>query len=105
MNFPSLSLPEWTVLAVGFAGQALFSARFLVQWIASERIGRSTIPVAFWYLSLAGGGVLFAYAAYREDPVFVVGQGFGIFIYLRNLWLIHHPERAGITRKRSEPQP
>ncbi|MGH6623014.1 MAG: lipid-A-disaccharide synthase N-terminal domain-containing protein [Burkholderiaceae bacterium] len=104
MNIHSLSLAEWVVLAVGFAGQALFSARFLVQWIASERIGRSTVPVAFWYLSLAGGATLFAYAAYREDAVFMVGQGFGIFVYLRNLWLIHHADRVGAVSGRAEPQ-
>ena len=104
MNIHSLSFSEWIVLAVGFAGQALFSARFLVQWIASERIGRSTVPVAFWYLSLAGGATLFAYAAYREDPVFMVGQGFGLFVYLRNLWLIHHADRGDASSDHAEPQ-
>lgn len=104
VNIHSLSLSEWIVLAVGFAGQALFSARFLVQWIASERIGKSTVPIAFWYLSLAGGATLFAYAAYREDPVFMVGQGFGIFVYLRNLWLIHHSEHAQSKPERFEHQ-
>jgi lipid-A-disaccharide synthase-like uncharacterized protein len=85
------------VVLVGFAGQLLFSARFLVQWIASERAGRSVIPVAFWYFSLAGGVVLLAYALYRADPVFIVGQGMGAFIYLRNLMLIsreRHSRRA-----------
>jgi lipid-A-disaccharide synthase-like uncharacterized protein len=104
VNIHSLSFSEWIVLAVGFAGQALFSARFLVQWIASEKVGRSTVPVAFWYLSLAGGATLFAYAAYREDPVFMVGQGFGLFVYLRNLWLIHHADRADASSDRAEPQ-
>ncbi len=76
------------VVVIGFLGQALFSARFLVQWIASERAGRSVVPVAFWFFSLGGGLILFAYALYRGDPVFIVGQGMGTFIYVRNLMLI-----------------
>ena len=79
--------PFW--LTVGFLGQALFSMRFIVQWIKSERMKRSVVPLAFWYFSLAGGAALFVYALHRSDPVFVVGQGLGIFIYLRNLWLIY----------------
>ena len=75
-------------LGIGFAGQALFSARFLVQWIATERARRSVIPVAFWYFSLGGSFTLLAYAIYKEDPVFIVGQAAGIFIYLRNLYFI-----------------
>ena len=76
-------------LVIGFLGQAFFSARFLVQWIASERARRSIVPIAFWFLSLGGGATLFAYALYRRDPVFIAGQGVGLFIYLRNLVLIH----------------
>jgi lipid-A-disaccharide synthase-like uncharacterized protein len=76
-------------LVVGFGGQALFSMRFLVQWLTSERRKRSVVPVAFWHLSLWGGLTLFAYAIHRQDPVFMLGQGIGIFIYLRNLWMIH----------------
>lgn len=75
-------------IAIGFAGQALFSARFIVQWLASERAKRSIIPIAFWYFSLAGGFVLLSYAIHKRDPVFIVGQGMGVFVYLRNLWLI-----------------
>ena len=82
-------------LVVGFAGQAMFSARFLVQWIASERARRSIIPLAFWYFSIAGGLILFAYALYREDPVFIVGQGAGILIYGRNLYFIYRERRRG----------
>lgn len=85
----SLGVPEWAVLAVGFGGQALFSARFLVQWLASERRGRSVVPVLFWHLSMAGGIALFVYALARRDPVFLLGQGFGLLVYGRNLWLIH----------------
>ncbi|MES2663817.1 MAG: lipid-A-disaccharide synthase N-terminal domain-containing protein [Pseudomonadota bacterium] len=75
-------------LGVGFIGQLLFSMRFIIQWIMSERRRRSVVPVAFWYFSLAGGAALFSYALYRRDPVFIAGQGTGLFIYLRNLHLI-----------------
>jgi lipid-A-disaccharide synthase-like uncharacterized protein len=79
--------PLW--LAIGFVGQALFSGRFFVQWLASERRKKSVIPRAFWYFSLAGGAVLLAYAIHRRDPVFILGQAAGFFIYARNLWFIH----------------
>jgi lipid-A-disaccharide synthase-like uncharacterized protein len=75
-------------IIVGFIGQALFSMRFVVQWIASERIKRSIIPQAFWYFSLAGGATLLAYAIHKHDPVFIAGQGLGLVVYLRNLYLI-----------------
>lgn len=81
-----MKIEPW--LVVGFLGQALFSARFIVQWVASERAKRSIVPPAFWLLSLGGGATLLAYAIYREDPVFILGQGAGLFIYLRNLVLI-----------------
>src|SRR6202051_1178594 len=71
-------------LALGFFAQALFTARFLVQWIASERAGRSVIPIAFWFLSIGGGALLLIYALYRRDPVFIAGPGFGGFVYARN---------------------
>jgi lipid-A-disaccharide synthase-like uncharacterized protein len=86
-----------TWLFVGFAGQALFSARFLVQWIVSERARRSVVPTAFWYLSLGGGATLLAYAIRRADPVFVVGQAAGLAVYLRNLWLIRRAPPVGGT--------
>ncbi len=75
-------------LIIGFIGQALFSMRFIVQWIASERKGESVIPTLFWYFSLAGGLTLLAYAIYKQDPVFILGQSAGAFIYIRNLVLI-----------------
>lgn len=75
-------------LIVGFAGQALFSGRFLIQWIVSERAKKSMIPTAFWLFSIGGGAVMLAYAIYREDPVFITGQAAGLFIYARNLWFI-----------------
>ena len=84
---------EWLWLGVGFLGQALFSARFLVQWLASERARRSIVPHAFWLFSLAGGITLLAYALYRRDPVFIAGQGAGLFIYGRNLVLIRREVR------------
>ncbi len=80
------SLDWWVIL--GFAAQGLFTMRFLVQWIASERAGRSVIPLAFWWFSIAGGTLLLAYALYRKDAVFILGQAFGVFVYLRNLHLV-----------------
>ena len=84
----------WLWLGVGFAGQALFSARFLIQWLASERARRSVVPRAFWYFSLAGSVVLLTYAVHRMDPVFIVGQASGLAIYLRNLHLLDAERRA-----------
>jgi len=81
-------------LAIGFLGQALFSMRFLIQWIYSERKKRSVIPLAFWYFSLAGGITLLSYAIYRRDPVFILGQATGVFIYTRNLQLIARERRT-----------
>jgi lipid-A-disaccharide synthase-like uncharacterized protein len=80
-------------LTVGFIAQALFSMRFIIQWIASERVKRSIVPEAFWYFSLAGGAMLFAYAVYRLDPVFMLGQGMGVIIYIRNIQLIWNGKR------------
>ena len=83
------SVAEFWWVILGLSGQLLFTARFLVQWIASERARQSVVPVAFWYLSIGGGLILFGYAIYRRDPVFILGQSMGIVIYARNLWLIH----------------
>lgn len=80
--------PSKTWLVIGFLGQACFSARFIVQWIASERRRRSVIPVYFWYFSVAGGVILLAYAIHRMDPVFILGQAAGLLVYGRNLYLI-----------------
>lgn len=88
---------EWLWLGIGFLGQALFSARFVVQWLASERARRSIVPKAFWFFSLAGGVTLLAYALYRRDPVFIAGQGAGLFIYTRNLMLIRREARQTPT--------
>ena len=75
-------------LIIGFLGQFLFSMRFFIQWLQSERMKKSIIPIAFWYFSIAGGITLLSYAIHREDPVFIVGQAAGLFIYVRNLYLI-----------------
>ncbi|MFN3844067.1 MAG: lipid-A-disaccharide synthase N-terminal domain-containing protein [Rehaibacterium terrae] len=83
-------------IMIGFLGQALFSARFIIQWLASERARRSIVPKAFWYFSLAGSAVLLSYAIHRADPVFIVGQASGLFIYLRNLYLIKVEHRASL---------
>jgi len=82
-------LLENGLLALGFIAQGLFSARFLVQWIVSERAGRSVVPISFWFLSVAGGGLLLLYAVFRRDPVFIAGQAAGLVVYLRNLYLIY----------------
>jgi lipid-A-disaccharide synthase-like uncharacterized protein len=82
-------------LGVGFLGQAFFSARFLIQWIASERQRRSVVPRAFWYFSLGGGMTLLLYALWRRDPVFIMGQSAGLFVYARNLYFVlRDPERV-----------
>ncbi|PFG64869.1 lipid-A-disaccharide synthase-like uncharacterized protein [Thioclava sp. ES.031] len=85
-------LELWWVL-FGLLAQLMFTGRFLVQWIASERKGESVVPLAFWYFSLAGGVMLFSYAVYRKDPVFILGQSLGVLIYSRNLWLIYAKRR------------
>lgn len=81
-------------LGLGFSAQALFSARFLVQWIASERAGKSVVPISFWHLSMIGSGLLLLYAIQLQDPVFIVGQSAGLFIYSRNLYLIWRGKRT-----------
>ena len=86
--FKNLSQTEVVFLIIGFLGQGLFASRFIVQWIYSEKRGVSSIPIIFWYLSIFGGLGLLVYAIFRKDPVIIVGQLFGIFIYSRNLYLI-----------------
>jgi lipid-A-disaccharide synthase-like uncharacterized protein len=81
-------------LLVGFLGQALFASRFIIQWFKSELVGKSVIPISFWYCSLGGGMILLAYAIHRLDPVFIAGQGAGLIVYSRNLILISR-ERKG----------
>lgn len=83
---------HWLIL--GFVGQALFGARFIIQWIVSERKGESTIPLAFWYCSISGAMVLLTYAIYKQDPVFIVGQSLGSVVYIRNLILIDRKRKS-----------
>ncbi|MFZ1989601.1 MAG: lipid-A-disaccharide synthase N-terminal domain-containing protein [Alphaproteobacteria bacterium] len=92
----STPLSEKAWLGVGFLAQLLFSMRFIVQWIASERARRSIVPETFWYFSLFGGALLLAYAIYRLDPVFMLGQAMGLVIYARNIYFIrtHHKIQA-----------
>lgn len=78
---------------VGLIGQACFFSRFLVQWIVSERQGKSTVPVLFWYLSIVGGSLVLVYAVWLKEPVFTLGQSVGLIVYVRNLWLIRKEKR------------
>ena len=87
---PMLGARAW--LVIGFLAQGAFFARFLVQWIVSERRGQSVVPVSFWYLSVIGGLMLLAYSVYRKDPVFILGQATGLLVYIRNLMLIARPK-------------
>lgn len=84
----NLTTTEIIWLSVGFLGQAMFTSRFLVQWIVSERARKSVVPDAFWYLSIAGGLSLLSYAVYKQDPVFILGQSTGLIVYVRNLVLL-----------------
>src|ERR1700761_7152262 len=87
---------DWWVF-LGFFAQAFFTARFVVQWIASERAGRRVIPVAFLWCSIGGGLLLLVYAIYRRDPVFILGQGFGVFVYIRNMQFVLRDKKSGGT--------
>jgi lipid-A-disaccharide synthase-like uncharacterized protein len=75
-------------ILIGYVAQVMFAMRFVVQWIASERAGRSVVPTTFWVFSIGGGLMLLGYALYRRDPVFIIGQAFGVFVYLRNLQFV-----------------
>ncbi|WP_329741854.1 lipid-A-disaccharide synthase N-terminal domain-containing protein [Dyella sp. A6] len=75
-------------IGAGFLAQALFGARFVVQWLYSEARGRSVVPTVFWYFSVAGGAILLAYAIHRREPVFIVGEATTLLIFLRNLQLL-----------------
>jgi len=102
----NISWLELSWLAVGFAAQAMFSMRFLMQWIASERARRSVVPEVFWYYSFAGGLMLFVYAIYRADPVFILGQGTGLFIYSRNIYFIWRAKKmAAMSGKEAVSTP
>lgn len=87
-NFMHVIQAPMTWLIIGFLGQAMFSMRFIVQWLASEKQKKSIIPTAFWHFSIIGGSILLIYAIYKQDPVFILGQATGLFIYARNLFLL-----------------
>jgi lipid-A-disaccharide synthase-like uncharacterized protein len=91
------SLGRLLWLLLGFAGQVCFSLRFIIQWLASEKAGRSTVPRAFWYYSLFGGLMILAYAIYTRDPVFIMAYAFNAFIYVRNLVLIRREDKAAVA--------
>lgn len=80
-------------VGIGLFGQVLFTSRFLVQWIASERKRESVIPMSFWWLSILGGLTLLCYAIWRLDPVFILGQSTGLIVYIRNVVLIRRKAR------------
>jgi lipid-A-disaccharide synthase-like uncharacterized protein len=84
-------------LVFGFAAQGMFFVRFVLQWIASERMKRSIVPETFWYFSFAGGFMLFLYAVHHADPVIMLGQGIELVIYSRNIWLIWMSKKTGRT--------
>lgn len=85
------------MLVVGFTGQLLFTSRFLIQWLASERAKASVMPVMFWWISIGGGVMLLIYSIWRQDPVFILGQSFGLFVYFRNLVLIAKSRRQNAS--------
>ena len=87
-----MTVTQW--LIIGFVGQALFGARFIIQWIISEKQGESTIPLAFWYCSIGGSIVLLTYAIHKQDIVFIVGQSLGSIVYIRNLILIDRKRKV-----------
>jgi lipid-A-disaccharide synthase-like uncharacterized protein len=91
-RYPKFHLDIWLVF--GFVGQAMFTMRFIVQWIASEKKKESVIPLSFWYLSLAGGLIVLFYAIHRMDPVFILAYLPGNFIYLRNLYFIYKKKKV-----------
>lgn len=85
---------HWTLWTfIGLFGQSLFMMRFVMQWIASEKVRQSVIPNIFWYFSLGGGVILLIYAIHQQDIVFMLGQGLGLFIYMRNIYFIHRGEK------------
>lgn len=107
-----LTLGAWLVdrllnplVIFGLAGQFVFMLRFLVQWFVSERLGRSHVPIAFWYLSIGGGIMLLIYGVFDEDPVIILGQALGLLIYARNLVLIyrHEPRATPSAARHSRP--
>jgi lipid-A-disaccharide synthase-like uncharacterized protein len=117
-NIGAMAPEEIIWLTIGFLGQFLFAMRFIIQWIVSEKKRDSVIPIAFWYFSIGGGAILLSYAIWRADPVIILGQSTGLFIYLRNLYFVTRrrkvdfdvpdPDREGMaadTPKKSDAVP
>jgi lipid-A-disaccharide synthase-like uncharacterized protein len=88
---------QWWV-ALGYVAQIMFTMRFVVQWVASERAGKMVMPLAFWFFSIGGGTLLLVYALYIRDPVFILGQAFGNFVYMRNLYFVLRDRRRERTQ-------
>jgi lipid-A-disaccharide synthase-like uncharacterized protein len=91
-------------LAFGIAAQLLFTARFIVQWIASEREGRSVVPMAFWFFSMGGGLMTLVYGIARREPIIIMGQALAIFIYIRNIMLVLKQRRQAKEQQAQEQQ-
>lgn len=89
-----MHLSDTAWFAIGLISQALFAGRFILQWLASEARRSSYVPLSFWYLSIVAGVGLLAYSIYRRDPVFIFGQSAGLFVYARNLALIHRSKSS-----------
>ena len=100
-----ITTTELVWLAIGFGAQAMFSMRFILQWLASEKARRSVVPDTFWYFSFVGGLMLFIYAVYRMDPVFILGQGSGLFIYARNIYFIRRTRREAAPAMQAAYKP
>ena len=92
-----IRLDRWVIL--GVAGQILFMMRFLLQWIATERRRESTIPIAFWWCSLAGGLIVFVYGLVEHEPIIILGQSCGFIVYVRNLFFIYKKKRQGVEEQ------
>jgi len=105
MNFGEWFTANNIWIAVGFGGQALFASRFIIQWYKSEIVGRSVIPLAFWYCSMGGGVVLLSYSIHVGDPVFITGQSMGLLVYSRNLYLIFREQRAEKQAAEGDSEP
>jgi lipid-A-disaccharide synthase-like uncharacterized protein len=95
----SMPLYEKVWMGVGFLGQAIFTARFLVQWAASEKKKESVMPVAFWWISVFGGLTLLSYTIHKQDPPLILGQGMGLVVYVRNLMLVSKAKRRAERRR------
>lgn len=96
-----ITLEELVWLTIGMVAQLMFTLRFVVQWVASERVRQSVVPETFWYFSFAGGLMLLVYAIYRMDPVFIIGQASGLFIYSRNIYFIWQGKQAAVGRSQA----